>query len=227
MTTSSCVPGMAHASAERMDGGWQEEHDALSLKVFIFTYNREGQTPPDPLTLVKLTRQHLLGMEQRASSKIHGRVRDQLDRFQNKTISATEAGFSSQFSHMLKFLSPSSLAAAVQGTRSTEQQAVHLLTFDKKQMRSCEPTNHNPSVIKHLEKSVTCRHEEASSPACSGYCSDLAFPTATVMPSKFPVEWYIPQRLSTPFWSSLSTCNAGISFHWPHLPLCNTLLQSS
>lgn len=135
MAISSCVPGMAHASAERMDGGWQEEHDALSLEVFIFTCNREGQTPPVPLTLVELTRQHLLGMEQWASSKTLGRVRDRLNRFQNKTISTKEAGFSFQFSHMLKFLSPSSLAAAVQGTWSTEQQAVHLLTFDKKQMR--------------------------------------------------------------------------------------------
>lgn len=128
-------------------GAGRKSNNALFLKVFIFTCNREGQTPPVPLTLVELTRQHLLGMEQWSSSKTLGGVRVQLDRFQNKTISTKGAGFSSSFSHMLKLSSPSSLAAAAQGTPSTEQQEVHLLTSDKKQMRKAV----NPQSTIHLQ----------------------------------------------------------------------------
>lgn len=124
-----------------------------------------------------------------------GRVRDQLDIFQNKIISATETGFSFPVFHMLKFLSPNSSAAAVQGTqlyRATGSTSAYL--WQKADEKSCEPTNHNPSVIKQLENGAWHGAEETRAiQAAAGYCSNLAFPTARVTTSKFLMRWDFPQ----------------------------------
>lgn len=168
---------------------------------------------------MEFRRQQLPGMEQRANTKMPGRLRDQLDIFQNKIISATETGFSSRFFHMLKFLSPSSLAAAVQGTqlyRATGSTFAYL--WQKADEKSCELTNHNPSVIKHLENRAwhgEMKKQEQSSLLQALQQSGISYRKSNYKQIPSVVE--LSPRLSAPFSSSLTICSSGTSFYWPNL----------
>lgn len=178
---------------------------------------------------MEFRRQQLPGMEQRANTKMPGRLRDQLDIFQNKIISATETGFSSRFFHMLKFLSPSSLAAAVQGTqlyRATGSTFAYL--WQKADEKSCELTNHNPSVIKHLENRAwhgEMKKQEQSSLLQALQQSGISYRKSNYKQIPSVVE--LSPRLSAPFSSSLTICSSGTSFYWPNLSVSSSLLLSS
>lgn len=125
---------------------------------------------------------------------------DQLDVFQNKIISVTETGFSSRFFHMLKFLSPSSLAAAIQGIqlyRATGSTSAYL--WQKADEKSCEPTNHNLLVIKHLEtEHDTERWRNESSAACCRVPQQSGTAYRNSNHKQIPTPVWLCPRLSAP-----------------------------
>lgn len=126
---------------------------------------------------------------------------------------------------MLKFLSLNSSAAVVQGTqlhRATGSTFAYL--WQKADEKSCEPTNHNPSLIKQLENGAWHGVEETRAiQAAAGYCSNLLFPTARVTSSKLLMRQDFPQGSLASFSSSQTSCSSGISFYWLDLAVCPAL----
>lgn len=99
---------------------------------------------------------------------------------------------------MLKFLSLNSSAAALQGTqlhRATGSTCAYL--WQKADDKSCEPTNHNPSVIKQSKNGTWHGAEETRAiQAAAGYCSNLAFPTARELQANSSWSGIFPKALS-------------------------------